>query len=1155
MRNNEQAIVEIVLRGQQPNATLRDLERSARALRAQLSRLPMDSQEFANRSRDLAQVNTRLRSIRTDLAGLGGLFQGIGREIKAIGVIGAAVMAFDFVKSKISSIVKGNAELSDSLADIRKTTGMTVLEVERLNSSLGQINTRTSTKELRNIAIAAGQLGIAKGDILKFTAATDKMNVALGDEFTGGATEVTKAMGGLRNTFKDIKTDKIDQDMLHIGNAVNELAANGAATGPVIADFANRIGGVGINLGLTSGQVLGLSATLQELQVSTERGGTAIGKILQKMTQNTSEFAKVAGMPVDKFTKLVNTDLFGAFTKVAEGSKKAGVTATSFGKILDTLGVDGAGASEVFSKLGNNTAMLNEKVLLANTSLKSTDSIMNEFNMKNVTLGAELDRLSKSMASAFTNSTISNGLKNIIGWIADIFDNTQKLSQSMEGERQNVAILAVEIGSANTTQKRRLEIYEELKAINPSIVSGIDKENISVQRLTENVAKYNAEAINRITIQKKQEFIDKANERASEKQQEVLKKEQHAYQVLADFMKRKDEIGQKARQVNYDQTLTISQKLLKVLDEVEKKSYKSVAGLELNEQVRSMKRQLDIVYDLGSAYKEFDEASANSNKLLNEKNTLMKRLGMSVEENKNVIDYTKLSIEQLNKYIRDSELSMGNFHAEEAIKSKEELLRRQKEKASGIIEIDDEQAKKQAALHEKLLDDLAKMEQDHRLAKLSKDARDMEEIQIKYDELRSRAGRNSKDLKRIKELENDDIMDLVMKQADDTGKIETKEYYEKLERVRKLEEEKRKLESGGPDNKKGMTKAEIEAEETRLLIEQWDKQIAEAKAHNATLLQGEEAYSVDIEKLTALRNAAVEALNNAHNEKTTKENLKALKQAIKAYEKYAQEANQLAQTFQEGQRLMDEKDLNDSTKSADAEIAKQKELLDSKVINQKQYEKRVAEIENEKAKRDLKLKQEAAAREKKYAMFQIAISTAVAVAKYLANTDYVGAILAGALGLAQLAVASSQPVPEYASGGLNKSADPQGFVDKPTYFTNSSSGQNFIAGEKGAEWIAPNWMLQDPVTANAISALETVRKRGFATGGMTSELQMNSGLNVNSGQQNFTPGISTDPQLVSALNKLNTILAAGIPAKLNYDQFYKDLGAIDSAKASAQIKN
>ena len=73
-----------------------------------------------------------------------------------------------------------------------------------------------------------------------------------------------------------------------------------------------------------------------------------------KMTTNIKDFAKVANMPVKDFSELVNKDLFGAFEKVIEGSKKGGDSTTALAEIIKDLGVDGAGASEVFLKLGEN---------------------------------------------------------------------------------------------------------------------------------------------------------------------------------------------------------------------------------------------------------------------------------------------------------------------------------------------------------------------------------------------------------------------------------------------------------------------------------------------------------------------------------------------------------------------------------------------------------------------------------------------------------------------------------------------------------------------------------------------------------------------------------------------------------------------------------
>jgi hypothetical protein len=113
------------------------------------------------------------------------------------------------------------------------------------------------------------------------------------------------------------------------------------------------------------------------------------------MTVNTKDFAKIAGMDLKAFEQLVNTDIYGAFQAVVSGAKESGTTATELGSILDDLGLDGAGTSEVFLKLGANMELLDKRTTQAGAALKSTDSIVQEFNVKNSTLGATMDMLSK----------------------------------------------------------------------------------------------------------------------------------------------------------------------------------------------------------------------------------------------------------------------------------------------------------------------------------------------------------------------------------------------------------------------------------------------------------------------------------------------------------------------------------------------------------------------------------------------------------------------------------------------------------------------------------------------------------------------------------------------------------------------------------------
>src|SRR4051794_33169924 len=116
----------------------------------------------------------------------------------------------------------------DSLHDIQKATGLSAQEVEKLNSQLGQIDTRTSREELRNIAIGLGQINEEASKVN--VESIDKIVVALGDEFGGGAKEITTSLSVLRNNLQDIKTGNYAEDILHIGNALNVAGASGLAT-------------------------------------------------------------------------------------------------------------------------------------------------------------------------------------------------------------------------------------------------------------------------------------------------------------------------------------------------------------------------------------------------------------------------------------------------------------------------------------------------------------------------------------------------------------------------------------------------------------------------------------------------------------------------------------------------------------------------------------------------------------------------------------------------------------------------------------------------------------------------------------------------------------------------------------------------------------
>ncbi|MGN7887408.1 phage tail tape measure protein [Dyadobacter sp. 22481] len=342
----------------------------------------------------LKKVTDQARKLREEAAGLAkpGLWSSIKDYMaSAFSIAGVQMLLEAFVRFTRSAIT-GAAEISDAFGDVRKTTGMTTQEVVELNKAVQKIDTRTAQKDLMDIAKTGGQIGIAKEEMLGFVESVDKAVVALGDEFTGGAEEVAASMGTMSKLFKETKDLEAGEAINDIGSAINELGAAGSATGPVVADFTTRIGQLG-KLAPAIDQTMGLGAALQELGLTAEIAAGGLTNILLGSTKATAEYAKQIGITEKEFKKLVNSDPNEVILRLAQSFK--GLPTDVVVKQMDALGIKSQEATKVMMLLSDKTDMVKEKQALANKAMKEGTSLTNEFNIKNNTFGAQLDKTGK----------------------------------------------------------------------------------------------------------------------------------------------------------------------------------------------------------------------------------------------------------------------------------------------------------------------------------------------------------------------------------------------------------------------------------------------------------------------------------------------------------------------------------------------------------------------------------------------------------------------------------------------------------------------------------------------------------------------------------------------------------------------------------------
>lgn len=390
------------------NASMKELEALMKRKVMELKKLTVGSDEWMSKLKEIEPIRVKMDEANTAIRNIGkstddatkntSLLGNAWNRVKDVAAGALAALSLDrLLDATIDFIrtgIKGAAELSDAFAKVQKTTGMTKAEVEGMNDAIKKLDTRTLQSDLLKIGEVGGQIGVAKDEMLGFVEATDKAVVALGDEFSGGAEEVTKKLGPLKILFKETKDLEFGDAVNKIGSALNELGAAGTATAPVVADFAARMGQLG-DLSPQISQVMGLGASFQELGLTAEISSGGVANILLGAAKATELFAKQVGLTEAAFKDLINTNPNEVLLKLAESFR--GMPTDKVVKQLDDLGIKSQEATKVMSLLKDQTALVREKQELANRAMAEGTSLTKEFNIVNNTEAAQLEKAQKAL--------------------------------------------------------------------------------------------------------------------------------------------------------------------------------------------------------------------------------------------------------------------------------------------------------------------------------------------------------------------------------------------------------------------------------------------------------------------------------------------------------------------------------------------------------------------------------------------------------------------------------------------------------------------------------------------------------------------------------------------------------------------------------------
>jgi TP901 family phage tail tape measure protein len=379
-------------------SSLHELVKAKKTLRTELQRLVPETQQYIEKSKQLHQVNAQISRINTNLREQQGGWQGISNFFKKnIGIISSYLAAFTGLQLGLKSAKEEAAKMDDAYADVMKTTGMTKDEVLQLNESFKRMDTRTGREELNMLARDAGKLGVAKKDVLGFVEAGNQINVALGEDLGDDA---IKNIGKIISVFEKAQTDLQKMDlkgqMLAVGSAINTLGQSSTASEPYMVEFAQRMGGVAAQAGLSIQNVLGFASALDQSGQAVEMSATSLQKFIMKLMEDPAKFARIAGLEVKQFTQLLATDTNAAIkTVLAALGEKGGFQQLI--PIFKDMKLDGARAVGTLSALATSIKAVDEAQAIANQSFTEAISLTNEYNTKNENMQARLDKARQRM--------------------------------------------------------------------------------------------------------------------------------------------------------------------------------------------------------------------------------------------------------------------------------------------------------------------------------------------------------------------------------------------------------------------------------------------------------------------------------------------------------------------------------------------------------------------------------------------------------------------------------------------------------------------------------------------------------------------------------------------------------------------------------------
>lgn len=404
--------------------SLKELRRALVAAKSELGKTFENDPNLKKRQQDVKTLQAQIDKLTGSVNKHGNAWS---TALKNLTAYAGLFQVFNAVKGTVTSAIKKNFEYSSSLTDIRKVSGLTMQDVNKLSEELAKIDTRTSVDGLAQLAYQGAKLGMGKYGVdgmAQFVKAADKINVAIGEEM---GEEALPALSKMVETMGLIPKMGIEKAMLATGSAMFKLSSTSTSTSTNIVEFAKRLTGVSRTAGITTDQLLALGSASDSLFLMPEVSATAMSKFIVALQKNHNLIEKDLGIQQGTIKNMYAAGhAMDAIVLVLEKMRDKG-NMNALGDIFKDVGSDGQRLITSMVTMSKNVDVLKDHLYESKEAFEEASAVTNEYKMQQQSAAGILDRANNLWEKAFVNP---DGVESVKAMAQAWYDMSQMILQS-----------------------------------------------------------------------------------------------------------------------------------------------------------------------------------------------------------------------------------------------------------------------------------------------------------------------------------------------------------------------------------------------------------------------------------------------------------------------------------------------------------------------------------------------------------------------------------------------------------------------------------------------------------------------------------------------------------------------------------------------------